>query len=100
MGADTRERLGRRLALGPLEGGARLEVEPRAERAARAGEHRHPHVLGAVDLSGGLGERFPHFDVEGVQTVGLVERDRGHRRLDLDLNLVHWNLLIPAAEGG
>src|SRR5579859_6941001 len=62
----------------------RLQVDPGAERPARAGQHHH-HGLGLTvgPLQGGceLGE---HPRGDGIERLRPVERDRGHRRVQVD----------------
>src|SRR5215831_13530845 len=87
MLADSQHSRSGRALVETAQRGACLDVEAGAEGPARAFENYRAHAGRRVYRDGGLADTFPYLDVHRVEPLGLVERDRGHGRLDLDQHL-------------
>ena len=60
-----------------------LEIRPRAERPARAGEDHDAGVVVGAGRFEGLSERDHHVEGHGVHALGPVQRDQRHVRTGL-----------------
>src|SRR5213596_3763646 len=82
-----------------------LHVTPRAERLARAGDDHAAHARVVVDVERGVEKLPPERQVERVERVGPVERDRSDpvtavedQRLEIHRSLLRVHRLV--SDGG